>query len=51
MGGVWRHLEARGMSLHMCTCMLMHAHAHTHMYTCVEIANGCQPGGIDVHHV
>ena len=26
------------------TCM--HMHMHTHMYTCIEIANGCQHGGI-----
>ena len=26
----------------------MHTHAHTHMYTCIEIANGRQHGGIHV---
>ena len=30
------------------THMHMHAHAHTHMYTCIEIANGRQHGGIHV---
>ena len=30
------------------TCMWMHAHAHMHIYTCIEIANGCQHGGIHV---
>ena len=35
MGGVPPHMH-------------MHAHAHTHMYTCIEIANGCQHGGIHV---
>ena len=29
----------------------MHVHAHTHMYTCIEIANGCQHGDIHVNHV
>ena len=33
----------------------MHAHAsthlHMHMYTCIEIANGHQHGGIHVYHV
>ena len=26
----------------------MHAHAHMHIYTCIEIANGRQHGGIHV---
>ena len=30
------------------TRMHMHAHAHTHIYTCIEIANGRQHGGIHV---
>ena len=30
------------------THMHMHAHAHTHIYTCIEIANGRQHGGIHV---
>ena len=38
-GGIW------GVSLHMCTCMCVH------MYTCIEIANGHQHGGIHVYHV
>ena len=29
----------------------MHVHAHTHMYTCIEIANGREHGGIHVYHV
>ena len=37
-----------GVSPHTCTCMRMHAHAHMHIYTCIEIANGCQHGGIHV---
>ena len=32
---------------HARACM----HMHTHMYTCIEIANGCQHGGIHVYHV
>ena len=35
--GIWGH---GGVSPHT------YAHAHTHMYTCLEIANGCQHGGI-----
>ena len=27
------------------------AHACTHMYTCIEIANGHQHGGIHVYHI
>ena len=47
-GGVWGYLGAwRGVP-HTCTCTHMHAHAHTHMYTCIEIANGRQHGGIHV---
>ena len=30
---------------HACTC------THTHTCTCIEIANGCQHGGIHVDHV
>ena len=37
------HLGAWG-----CPHMHTHAHAHTHMYTCIEIADGCQHGGIHV---
>ena len=33
------------------TCTHMDAHAHAHMYTCIEIANDCQHGGIHVYHV
>ena len=40
--GVW------GVSPHTRTHMRMHTHAHTHIYTCIEIANGCQHGGIHV---
>ena len=47
-GGVWVH---RGVSPHICTCMYTHAHACMHMYKCIEIANGCQHGGIHVYHV
>ena len=32
VGGVWRHLEAWGVSPHARTCMCMYAHAHTHVY-------------------
>ena len=45
LGGIWGH---GGCPLHTRTCMHTHAHAHTHMYTCIEIANGCQHGGIHV---
>ena len=51
VGGVWGHVEAWGVSSHACTCMHMHTHTHMHMYTCIEIANGCQHGGIHVDHV
>ena len=44
-GGIWGH---GGVSPHTCTRTRMHAHAHTHMYTCIEIANGRQHGGIHV---
>ena len=37
-----------GMSPHTCTCICMHAHAYAHIYTCIEIANGNQHGGIHV---
>ena len=49
-GGRWvgGHLGAWGVSPHTRTCMYMHAHAHTHIYTCIEIANGRQHGGIHV---
>ena len=40
-GGIW------GVP-HACTCTHMHAHTCMHMYTCIEIANGCQHGGIHV---
>ena len=43
--GIWGH---GGVSPHTCTCMHTHAHVHTHMYTCIEIANGRQHGGIHV---
>ena len=33
------------------THVYMHVPAHTHMYTCIEIANGHQYGGIHVYHV
>ena len=45
MGG---HLGTWGMSPDTRTCMRMHTHAHTHIYTCIEIANGHQHGGIHV---
>ena len=48
MGG---HLGAWGVSPHTRTCTCMHTHAHTHIYTCIEIANGHQHGGIHVYHV
>ena len=45
-GGRWGgHLGAWGG---VPTHMHMHAHAHTHIYTCIEIANGHQHGGIHV---
>ena len=45
VGGVWGHLETwGGVFPHACTC----THLHTHMYTCIEIANGCRHGGINV---
>ena len=47
-GGIWGH---GGASPHTRTCTCMHAHAHTHIYTCIEIANGRQHGGIHVYHV
>ena len=40
------HLGAWGVS--PCTHMHMHTHAHMHIYTCKEIANGRQHGGIHV---
>ena len=40
--GAWRGVPRT------CTHMCMHTHAHTHMYTCIEIANGRQHGGIHV---
>ena len=43
VGGCLRTSEGMG-------CPHMHAHAHMHMYTCIEIANGCQHGGIHVYH-
>ena len=50
-GGRWvvgclGHLGAWGVSPQTRTCMC--THAHTHMYTCIEIANGRQHGGIHV---
>ena len=50
MGGVLGHLGAWGVP-HMCTCPHMDARTCMHMYTCIEIANGCQHGGIHVYHV
>ena len=51
-GGRWLGVSGAsggmGVSHHTCTCMCMHTHAHTHMYTCIEIANGRQHGGIHV---
>ena len=49
-GGRWvgGHLGSWEVSQHTCTCMRMHAHAHMHIYTCIEIANGRQHGGIHV---
>ena len=46
-GGV-RGIWGMGGCPHTCTRMCMHAHAYTHMYTCIEIANGRQHGGIHV---
>ena len=46
VGGCQGHLGAWGVSPHTCTHTHMHAHAHMHMYTCIEIANGRQHGGI-----
>ena len=49
VGGVWGH---GGGCLQICAhAHAMHAHAHTHMYTCIEIANGCQHGGIHIYYV
>ena len=49
MGG--GHLEAWGYPhTHAHTCAHMHMHT-PHIYTCIEIANGHQHGGIHVYHV
>ena len=45
VGGVFGHLGAWGVSPHACTCM------HIHVNAWLEIANGCQHGGIHVYHV
>ena len=42
------HLGAWLVSPHTRTHTCMHAHAHMHIYTCIEIANGRQHGGIHV---
>ena len=51
-GGRWVGVSAASGGMGGCppphTRMRMHAHAHTHMYTCIEIANGRQHGGIHV---
>ena len=47
-GGCLGASVGMGVSPHVCTHMHMHGHAHTHMYTCIEIANGHQHGGIHV---
>ena len=43
-GGIWLHGGCPHMHAHAC----MHMHVHMHMYTCIEIANDCQHGGIHV---
>ena len=48
VGGCQGHLGAWGGVPHTRTRTRTHAHAHTHMYTCIEIANGRQHGGIHV---
>ena len=48
VGGVSGTSGGMGVSPHTGTHTRMHAHAHTHMYTCIEIANGRQHGGIHV---
>ena len=49
-GGRWveGYLGASGG---MGGCPHMHTHVCMHMYTCIEIANGHQHGGIHVYHV
>ena len=44
-GGRW---VGRCLGHEGCPHMYTHTHAHTHMYTCIEIANGHQHGGIHV---
>ena len=38
-------------SMEGCPYTCTHACASMHMYTCIEIANGYQHGGIHVYHV
>ena len=38
-----------GMGVSPYTCMHTHTHMHTNAH--IEIANGCQHGGIHVYHV
>ena len=49
-GGGWVD-RGGGCPLHTWTCTSMHAHGRTHIYTCIEIANGCQHGGIHVYNM
>ena len=43
VGGIWGHGECPHVYAHACACM--------HMYTCIEIGNGHQHGGMHVDHV
>ena len=45
VGGIWGH---GGVSPNTHTCTCMHTQPHMHIYTCIEIANGRQHGGIHV---
>ena len=47
LGSLWLWGGGRWMGRHG-GCPPTHAHAHTHIYTCIEIANGHQHGGIHV---
>ena len=51
MGGCLGASGGMGVSPHAHTHMRMHAQVCMHMYTCIEIANGHQHGGIHVYHV
>ena len=51
LGGCLGASEGMGVSPHACTCIHTQPHACMHMYACIEIANGCQHGGIHVYCV